>query len=299
MTNQLFKTILVPVDLGDSSGRALHFAAMFARRFRARPTVLFVDELASGYEPVAVGVIAPDGEPPEYETAVREFAAEHLQGVEHEILIKSGRPALAIVETARELHADLIAMGTHGRRGWRRALMGSVAEAVLRNAGCPVVVVPERQSHSFQSGAVTRIVCPVNFTALAREAVKHACQIAIAFLAELILVHVVEPGGEREAPPRISDHIWHWLPAEARTRSSYRELTVRGDVAERVIDCVEDLGADLIIIGTAARRIGEDAMIGSTSERLVRLAQVPVLSVPAGSTSVVSEQDDLVAKALA
>jgi nucleotide-binding universal stress UspA family protein len=167
-------------------------------------------------------------------------------------------------------------MGTHGRRGWRRALIGSVAESVLRNSYRPVLIVPDAARPPL-APAVTRVVCPVNMTNLAREAVGVACRISQDFAADLVLVHIAEV---EDQEPRLADRVREWVPEPARGRCSFRELTVLGDVAERVIDSVEDLQADLLVIGTSVRRIRDECVIGTTSERLLRMSPVPVLSVP-------------------
>jgi len=295
MSEQLFSRILAPVDLGDSSASALSYAALFVGRFHSNLTVLFVDEMAgflAEHDPVATGVLTvrPQDEA-KCEAAVREFATEHLRGMRpREIVIKGGRPVPAILFEARSRDVDLIVMGTHGRRGWRRALIGSVAEGVLRNSVRPVLVVPQVRMHRDHGDTIAKVLCPVNFTPLAREAVRKACEIAEAFSADLLLVHVPEDETSADAPS-IGDHFRHWLPGTLSQRCTFRELTVRGDVAERVIDCVEDVSADLLVIGTMIRKSGDENVIGTTSERLMRLAQVPVLSVP--RSAVAADRDDV------
>ena len=133
-------TILHPTDFSDRSGHALQLASALARDYQARLVLLHVlPRPVIGY---GEGVIPPE---PEF---LREEAKEQLDrlavpggGVVADRRLAEGDPAGVILHIARETHADLIVMGTHGRTGLGRLLMGSVAEHVLRRASCPVLTV--------------------------------------------------------------------------------------------------------------------------------------------------------------
>jgi nucleotide-binding universal stress UspA family protein len=134
------RTILHPTDFSDRSGHALQLASALARDYQARLVLLHViPRPVIGY---GEGVIPPE---PEF---VREEAQEQLDrlavpggGVVAERRLGEGDPAAVILHFAREAHADLVVMGTHGRTGLGRLLMGSVAEQVVRRAPCPVLTV--------------------------------------------------------------------------------------------------------------------------------------------------------------
>ncbi len=129
------KRILVPIDWSEASMRALQFASSLAREPDAELVVLYVVPLPT----------VMYGPPPE---SYREHLREELcrvqptdPGTRVQHLLVEGNPARAILEAARDNRCDLIVMGTHGRTGLNRLLMGSVAEEVLRRASCPVVSV--------------------------------------------------------------------------------------------------------------------------------------------------------------
>ena len=278
----LFKRILTPVDLGSSSIAALHYTSIFAKRFGSSVTLVYADELASlfaDYDPAWVAYhVQPQSEGFRIEDSLRAFAAEHLRDVESPAtIVVPEHPVKAIIRAATETNADLIVMGTHGRRGWRRALAGSVADGVVRAAARPVLVVPEQRHRSAHPEEVTRVVCPVNFTEAARTAVVCAAGVAAAFDAELIVVHVAEvPIADTES---IQEYFRQWLGEEIRARSSFRELVLRGGAAERVLDCVEDVNADLLVLGAEVKWLRNESVIGTTTERLLRFSPVPVLTV--------------------
>jgi len=133
-------TILHPTDFSDRSRHALHLACALARDYEARLVVLHA-------VPVSVFAYGEGVVPPEPELLVAE-AREQLdrlvipdRDLPAERVVEEGDPAAVIVHAARELPADLIVLGTHGRTGLGRLLMGSVAEQAVRRAACPVLTV--------------------------------------------------------------------------------------------------------------------------------------------------------------
>jgi nucleotide-binding universal stress UspA family protein len=133
-------TILFPTDFSCTSAHAFSVAASLARDHGARLVLLHTAE-----EPALIdgtGLVPFD--PVMYRSELREKMqqlAVRAGGVEVETRLAEGNPVAAVLHAAAELHADLVVMGTHGWTGLRRLLMGSVAEAVLRQAPCPVLTV--------------------------------------------------------------------------------------------------------------------------------------------------------------
>lgn len=145
------RRILFPTDFSEASRRAGETALALARHFGARLVVLHV--------------IPPVTDPEPRRAALRSLAAELAADVPVETETVAGVPARQIAASASRHRIDLIVMGTHGRTGASHALLGSVAEAVLRRAPCPVLTVPamlpEREPSTVRpEGAVTKcIVC--------------------------------------------------------------------------------------------------------------------------------------------
>lgn len=277
-------SILAPTDLSESSVPALRYARLFADRFAAKLTLMYTDPV---FYPV--DYIGPvDGyfitAKPEQQASVRAELEQHAAAVmaarPYDVEVTVGQPIPSILSVARHRHADFIVMGTHLRHGWRRALLGSVSEGVLHGSQCPVLTVASRDRYVGAAPyAVTNIICPVNFTDVARESLHAAARLAEAFGAHLTIVHVLEPDDVTN-PAADEEKVRRWIAPHLQDVCSYRELVVRGGAAERVLDCADDLGADLLVIGAQHKLFRDATVIGTTTERLIRFASCPVLVVP-------------------
>ena len=155
------RRILCPIDFSDFSRRALDHAVAIARWYESTVTVLHV------FSPVPVAAFGPG--PVSFEPIVltaadreqlladtKEFAAaESAPGIAIEAVLREGNTSVEILDQATSMDADLLVIGTHGRSGFERLVLGSVAEKVLRKARCPVLTVPRAASRrrSFRPGS--------------------------------------------------------------------------------------------------------------------------------------------------
>jgi nucleotide-binding universal stress UspA family protein len=148
------KKILVPTDFGEAADGALSYARALARNFGASIDVLHVVEDAAARMFAAdIYVVMPPTLQKELEDAARAELDKRLIDNDphplpmHPAVVTSNAPAMTILNYAKETGPDLIVMGTHGRGPMAHLLMGSVAERVVRLAGCPVLVVrhPEHE----------------------------------------------------------------------------------------------------------------------------------------------------------
>lgn len=158
-TLQTLAHLLVAVDFSECSREALDYAVQLADRFGSAVTLLHV------VEPVGYGLDftlthAPTGAAlrAEVERAMKQFGqAFEQRGLQAHYEIVPGMPADAVLRVAQAHHSDAIVVGTHGRRGWSHARFGSVAEAIVRQAGCPVFTVRSPQFMSLaQTGALSQ-----------------------------------------------------------------------------------------------------------------------------------------------
>ena len=277
-----YERILVPTDLSDFAEQAIRWAALFREKVGARITLLYADE---SYFPVDVLEI-PLGyyldQAPETKAKLQEKLNEHaaavLPGIPVETMVVQDSPARAIVHAAREMNASLIVMGTHGRRGWRRALLGSVASTVLHETDRPVLTV----TPNLRGGAppsIRSIVCPVNFTYIARESLMHAGRLAKAFGAKLHVIYVAE-GVQPPQLPEVQAAFELWVDPGVRGHADYRLSVVGdGDAAEQVLTAASDADADLIVMGAQHRFFSDATVIGTTTQRITNFARCPVLTV--------------------
>jgi universal stress protein A len=145
--HRLIRSILVPVDFSDCSLAGLTYAVRFAKEVGARIVVLHIADLG----PVMMTSGYGDYNSSDYTQAARRRSHDQMRaflkrvdfdGVPVDASAVAGYCPDAIYEAAAKEHADLIIMSTHGRTGFRRAVIGSVAEGTVRHARCPVVVVP-------------------------------------------------------------------------------------------------------------------------------------------------------------
>lgn len=136
-----FKRILCPIDFDDSSMSALDLAAAIAKPSQGIISVLHVVPMIMPPTGMPVYVDLYKGQEALARTKLAEIAKERLAGIKCELLARTGTPAEAILTAAKDSDADLIVMATHGRRGFSRFFLGSVAEMILREAGCPVLTV--------------------------------------------------------------------------------------------------------------------------------------------------------------
>jgi nucleotide-binding universal stress UspA family protein len=280
----VISSILAPTDLSDSSIAALRYARLLADRFSAKLAVMYTDPIV-----YPVNMAGPvDGlyitTTPEHHARLRAEVEEHagvtMTGRAYDIDVTIGQPVPAILAAVRERHADLVVMGTHLRHGWRRALLGSVSEGVLHGSECPVLTVATEDAYVGATPyAITHVLCPVNFTDIARESLRVASGLAEAFGARLTIVHVLEEGEVMDVKAE-EERVRRWIAPELQETCSYRELVVRGGPAERVLDCADDVGADLLVIGAQQKLFRDATVIGTTSERVIRFASCPVLVVP-------------------
>jgi glycine betaine transporter len=143
------RTILVPVDFSASSEAALDYAVELAGKLDAKLYILNVVALSGLGVPELGAALAPtviDSMVRDSEAALAKLAdARRSRAQIADTLLRTGDARDVIVQTVEEVAADLIVMGTHGRRGVSRALLGSVAETVVRTSPCPVLTVRGRK----------------------------------------------------------------------------------------------------------------------------------------------------------
>ncbi len=275
MADQPIKHVLVPVDFSELSVLALRYATNLAKCAGARITVLYADPFLpppyfteSGLEELKQQVATAKQQA---ETLLRQLVADQagqVPGVS--VRVDEGLPADSIRQVASDSGADLIVMGTHGRSGVNRLLLGSVTERVLRETRVPVLVV----RGDWNSSRIRRIVCPVNDSAPARRALSLSADLASCFSAALNVVHVKQPGTDGS----IHD-LCGWIPEAQRPVCTATELSSATDVAEQVIALASESNADLLVLGARHRRFFDTTVLGANTIRMLRHAPCPVLAV--------------------
>jgi nucleotide-binding universal stress UspA family protein len=213
--------------------------------------------------------------------------------------VEATAPAERILAYVEDQDIDLIVMGTHGRRGLSRALLGSVTEAVVRQAPCPVFVVRGDEEAVSPQHAIRRILVPIDFSDASHEAIRHATEIAQTYGAEINLLHVVEevvyPSaygmGDAYFPTQnVIRKVEETLADMARDEIGYEHIMIAAVVGYAplsIIDYAKENEADLIVIATHGRSGFDRMLLGSVAERVIRRAPVPVFIVKPGRKSLV------------
>ena len=295
---QPIQTVLCPVDGSECSDRALAHAAEFCRSRGAQLVVLAVRPVV----PVPAlwlssAAIAPEVGRDTLERARTVLAEEvrrvtDLPGVELEVAV--GDVVSEILRVARERHAGLLVVGTHGLRGLDRLVLGSVTERLLRKTACPMLVVPSAAVDPAATRHPAAIVCGVDRAEASHLALAHASAIARLHGARLVLIHVFEDFAAedprfahhfnteacwREAQPGIRAAYDAMVPGECRETCEVEVITRRGRPFRVILEVATSWSADLIVIGAA----GWNPPYGSTAAHVLREAKCPVLVVPASA----------------
>jgi nucleotide-binding universal stress UspA family protein len=300
-----FKHILCPIDLSDSSVATLAHASRVAHWYDAKLTVLHV---APTFEPMQV----PPGDFADPVRIVMPMAREEILGDMRKVAGLAGAPRAAtllaesgdaprvIVDRAVALSADLLVLGTHGRRGFRRLLLGSVTETILHEAPCPVFTVPPgARAATADAVSIDRILCPVDFSPASLQAFGFAVALAAQSKAAVTLLHVIEWLDEEE--PREQAHfnvpeyrryltdsarerLRKLVTDEARPPVAVDEVVGGGKAYREILKVAETGGADLIVMGAQGRGGIGLVLFGSTTQQVVRAASCPVLTVRAPGT---------------
>ena len=299
--------VLCPVDFSEFSLRALSYASALARWYGSTLTVLHVhpelphvDMIPSLTVGPARRIMLDEIERTRVLEAERAFVQTAGAGdVPVEVALEdTGDPPRAILERACTLDVDLIVMGSHGRSGYERLLLGSVTEKVLHKAPCPVMVVPHRAEHPTPVGDVQfrRILCGIDFSDCSLAALEYALSVAEEADAQLTLVHVIETRSYFNAlPPQVAltlaqinaeegahvaARLQALVPESVRPFCTIRTTVTHGhhgwtDIVRLGIEG----NADLIVLGAHGHGTVERTLFGSTTHRVLRDAPCPVLTV--------------------
>jgi len=294
------RKILCPIDFSDFSERALEHALVLAKWYGGEVSVLHV---------IPKVLMPPEAYPYLSEPLVpdpkaRERALEELgrfvhrardMGVATEVRLEEGEAVDEILTLAERLPADLVVMGTHGRRGFERLVLGSVAEKVLRKAACPVmtVAIAREGETTSEQGLFKRILCPIDFSTSSTRALEYALSLAKEADAHLTLIHVLEAALEdagdmaafavseyrdflkRNALERLQQAV----PKEAREWCEPECLVASGRSHRQILKVAKEQNTDLIVMGVQGRNAVDLALFGSTTHHVVREANCPVLTI--------------------
>ena len=258
------RRILVAADFSRSSLPAVAAARLLAGHFHAPLEAVYCEA------PIASELY--DGPLPEDPELLRRTAQRLGQTVTKELLLHAvhGEPAPSIARVARARKADLIVVGTHGRRGVMRAVLGSVAEDLVHQAPAPVLVVRRRMR------LPERILAPLGADAEAAQGLLAAALLARSLRARLDVVHAAPSGGGGDAERLMAARL-NALPAALRRAARVTGQIVSGKPLEAILKAAR--GRDLLVLLARPKSLLGDLVLGTTAERVVRYCPIPVLAL--------------------
>jgi nucleotide-binding universal stress UspA family protein len=287
--------ILVPVDFSPPSTVAVNHAVLLARRFRAKLSLLHVIEPGTALM-YTFPTESEAAERKRCERAERMLAAmlspEDQDDLDLETSVAVGDISSMIELAMHEKHADVVVMGTHGRGLVGRWLIGSVTQSLLRKINVPILTV----CHATGPLSFKRILFATDFSEGSAEGLDFIMDLAATLNAEVIVAHVIDkrPMVTYETPEvaavfdaeqqrflEEAQTAFKQLEVEASTRK-VRVETVLGEgiPADAIARIADENTVDFIVLAVSRKSRMDRILLGSTAEKVIRDANVPVLSVP-------------------
>lgn len=284
--------ILCPVDFFPASQQAVEYATALAGNYGARLHLLHVVSavIPTSYE---FQLNTPEVLKQLQTHAGKKMADLRTKAAESGIAVEADTHIGDIhegLETALErTGADLVVMGTHGRRGFERWFLGSVTERMLRHCRVPILTISHTGTELRVPPNVGKILVTTDFSEGTDRAMDFALAIAQEAPAEVTLLHVMQQPPESREPIEgvrkiLEEHLDSMVPAQARDWCTVNARVEIGTPYQRILSIAEEAGVDLIVMNIHGIGFWERAVMGATAERVLRAAECPVLAIPpAGS----------------
>jgi nucleotide-binding universal stress UspA family protein len=278
-TSIRFENILLATDFSSCSETLVHYGRSLAKLY--------------GSTLWLAHVIAPEGIGRTLTDLVRDKAQKHMEQLQGSEQLKDVR-SKAIVEVGetwdvlgriieRE-HIDLIIVGTHGRTGLKKLVLGSVAEKIFRHSPCPVLSIGPKVSATKEAAKINHVLLTTDRKAETTGPAVYAVAIAMEHKAHLTVLHVVEGNSNIPSRQKLLD-LLRWQAAEGGIRLQDlvpppEPMVIAGDAAEQILATAVTQNADLLVMGTHRARAMTTHLM-DVAYRVVCEAPCPVLTVSA------------------
>jgi len=277
------KNILLATDFSSISPIVLAHAVAVARRYKSKLYVAHVipPDMYTSVPAEILQQAAKETRQHAHHEMSSFLRLGRLRRLRHQAMVEEGEVADVLLRLAQEHAIDLLVIGTRGRRGVRRLLLGSVAEKVFRQARCPVLIVPPAAGEEVR---ITRILYPTDFSKASLQAAPYAFSLARHYRAQLILLHVFEgsiPSIEGLARQRT-------LVQKRLKRSVLRDVRLDvkpelgvefGEPAERIRKAAAEWQASLIVLAVRRAEPKVAHLAEGIAYKVVRQAPCPVLTI--------------------
>jgi nucleotide-binding universal stress UspA family protein len=296
------RNVLFATDFSATSEAALPYATAICRRFHSTLHLVHVFSEASllmmtgGVDYVSMGTIYEDAGNEANEKLDQITAG--FETIPHHTYVRHGLVWKNLAAIIEEHDIDLIVVGTHGRTGLGKLLLGSVAEDILRRAACPVLTVGPKVSGraklpAFRNQGITlapvelelrQILFATNFAKDAARMAQEAALLAEEFHARLTLMHVMEDytrlGSKPEPIEACLQKLRELIPTKAELQYIPETLLEFGHAPERILKAAEEREADMIVLGACAcSDVGSTHLPWSAAHHVIPQAHCPVLTI--------------------
>lgn len=294
------KNIVCATDLSDFSDNTIRYGIALARVFEARVQpchIIYLPAVTTHYGTIYI-------DPHQEQARLTAFVQDHLDrlfkdaGVPWEPIISMGNPAEEILRISQNPDVDLIVTATHGRSGFQRLLLGSVTERLMRAVSCPLLIIghtePDAGNLLSQPFKFQNILVGCDFSSDAALALDYGLRLAQEFESRIHLVHVVEPpvyidmvssiypsglAQIEDFKAQLRKKLEDLIPEDVSHWCEPRFEVLDGHAYAALPDYAQSNRIDLIVMGARGYGLVEKLLVGSTTDRVVRRAACPVLSV--------------------
>jgi nucleotide-binding universal stress UspA family protein len=278
-----FERILVPTDFSEISQRALEFAKVIAKPGNSELLLLHVDPPIDPITPPeAAWIDVSEVQSLREEQMEQSGATLRSEGFRAQAISGTGPLCDEILSTVKQYKVDLIVLGTHGKKGLERLMLGSDAEAILRHAGCPVLSVgPAVPNLRDKTWNIHEIICPMTLDPRSAEVVAYAHKLAEMHHAELVLFHV------KTSIDRKDDAGWasfeeafdRYIPMDFGKRPQLRTHVASGSPGTSIADLAKQRGSDLIVMGAHPASWVATHLAPGTAAKVLAEATCPVMTL--------------------
>lgn len=282
------KTVLFATDFSPAARFAQTYATGLAKRFSAKLVVAHAKSLPSYGLPPGSWRSTDEATALEMQE-VKKSISNSVAGIETEFLVGEGSAWDVLSSLTAKTKIDMIVVGTRGRTGIGKALLGSQAEEIFRRASCPVLTVgPNSRSMGDAGNPLAEVLYATDFSPESQAAAKYAISFALALQAHLTLLHVIEKpkAGElvqsEELVSSSNRLLQSLVPEGADFWREPRYVVAQGEAAEKILEVAVSTYSDLIVLGVR-RPIGipgtASHLAAGVAHKVVVNARCPVLTV--------------------
>jgi nucleotide-binding universal stress UspA family protein len=280
-------SVLIATDLSRCSAVAVNYGLELAHEYQAKANLVFVlpsaDFLMAGPDAYVAAKDAARRDLLELKAGLRR-AHCYTEGEDYHLLLMEGEAAQSILDCARQNQADMIVVGTHGRGGLGKVLMGSVAERVFRQSPVPVMTLGPHLHRPGRGFTPRNILLAADFTPASEYAAHYASALARERNAKLTLLHVLDHPAMSGVADRaeITQGMERKLADLIGQDAEGLQLSCRvemGKVVPAILHTVVEIGADLLVMGVRPWSGVLDRLMWPNAYEIVREAACPVLTV--------------------